>query len=76
MIISPKIRGFICTTAHPDGCEAHVRQQVEYVQKQPPFLDQDEFEFIEIFDDKKRIFKINFKKNYIDNVHHILNQMI
>ena len=34
MIISPKIRGFICTTAHPDGCEAHVRQQVEYVQKQ------------------------------------------
>ena len=20
MIIQPKIRGFICTTAHPDGC--------------------------------------------------------
>ena len=39
MIISPKIRGFICTTAHPDGCEAHVRQQVEYVQKQPPIED-------------------------------------
>lgn len=31
MIISPKIRGFICTTAHPDGCESHVRQQVDYV---------------------------------------------
>ena len=39
MIISPKIRGFICTTAHPDGCEAHVRQQVKYVQKQPPIED-------------------------------------
>ena len=39
MIISPKIRGFICTTAHPDGCEAHVRQQVQYVQKQPPIED-------------------------------------
>ena len=31
MIISPKIRGFICTTAHPDGCESHVQQQVDYV---------------------------------------------
>lgn len=31
MIIKPKIRGFICTTAHPDGCAAHVRQQIEYV---------------------------------------------
>ncbi len=34
MIISPKIRGFICTTAHPDGCESHVRQQVDYVKSQ------------------------------------------
>ena len=31
MIIKPKIRGFICITAHPDGCAAHVRQQVEHV---------------------------------------------
>ena len=36
MIITPKIRGFICTTAHPDGCESHVRQQVEYVKQQSP----------------------------------------
>lgn len=36
MIISPKIRGFICTTAHPDGCESHVRQQVDYVKSQAP----------------------------------------
>ncbi len=33
MIIKPKTRGFICTTAHPDGCAAHVREQVGYVQK-------------------------------------------
>jgi enoyl-[acyl-carrier protein] reductase/trans-2-enoyl-CoA reductase (NAD+) len=31
MVIHPKIRGFICVTAHPDGCAAHVRQQIEYV---------------------------------------------
>jgi enoyl-[acyl-carrier protein] reductase / trans-2-enoyl-CoA reductase (NAD+) len=35
MIITPKIRGFICTTAHPDGCAAHVREQIAYVQAQP-----------------------------------------
>ncbi|NRB45351.1 MAG: hypothetical protein HRU47_11110, partial [Verrucomicrobiales bacterium] len=34
MIISPKIRGFICTTAHPEGCEAHVRDQIDYVRSQ------------------------------------------
>ena len=36
MIISPKIRGFICTTAHPEGCEAHVRDQIDYVRSQLP----------------------------------------
>lgn len=34
MIIHPKIRGFVCTTAHPVGCEAHILEQVNYVQKQ------------------------------------------
>ena len=33
MIIKPKIRGFICTTAHPEGCAAHVQEQIDYVQK-------------------------------------------
>ena len=33
MFIKPKIRGFICTTAHPQGCAAHVQEQVDYVQK-------------------------------------------
>ncbi len=32
MIIKPKIRGFICTTAHPIGCETNVREQIAYVQ--------------------------------------------
>ena len=31
MIIQPKIRGFICVTAHPEGCDAHVQQQIDYV---------------------------------------------
>lgn len=34
MIIQPKIRGFICTTAHPKGCAQHVLEQVQYVKKQ------------------------------------------
>ena len=31
MIVKPRIRGFICTTAHPQGCAAHVDQQINYV---------------------------------------------
>ena len=31
MIVKPRIRGFICTTAHPAGCAAHVNQQIDYV---------------------------------------------
>lgn len=34
MIIKPKIRGFICTTTHPTGCEANVREQIEYTRAQ------------------------------------------
>ncbi|MBO1273219.1 trans-2-enoyl-CoA reductase family protein [Shewanella sp. 4t3-1-2LB] len=30
MIIKPKIRGFICTTTHPLGCEANVLEQINY----------------------------------------------
>jgi enoyl-[acyl-carrier protein] reductase/trans-2-enoyl-CoA reductase (NAD+) len=33
MIIKPKIRGFICTTAHPAGCAAHVQEQIDYAQR-------------------------------------------
>ena len=31
MIIQSKVRGFICITAHPDGCAAQVRKQIDYV---------------------------------------------
>lgn len=34
MIIKPKIRGFICTTTHPIGCEANVLEQINYVKAQ------------------------------------------
>ena len=34
MIVKPRIRGFICTTAHPAGCAAHVDQQIDYVSDQ------------------------------------------
>jgi len=34
MIIKPKIRGFICTTTHPDGCAANVREQIAFTQEQ------------------------------------------
>ncbi|KAB7627703.1 trans-2-enoyl-CoA reductase family protein [Alkalilimnicola sp. S0819] len=34
MIIEPKIRGFICTTTHPTGCAAHVREQIDYTRAQ------------------------------------------
>jgi enoyl-[acyl-carrier protein] reductase / trans-2-enoyl-CoA reductase (NAD+) len=33
MIVAPKIRGFICTTAHPAGCAAHVAEQIAVVRK-------------------------------------------
>lgn len=36
MIIKPRIRGFICTTAHPRGCAANVRQQIDYVRSCGP----------------------------------------
>ena len=31
MIIEPRMRGFICTTAHPDGCAQNVKNQIEYI---------------------------------------------
>lgn len=34
MIIKPKVRGFICTTAHPTGCAANVQEQINYVTQQ------------------------------------------
>ncbi len=39
MIIKPRVRGFMCITSHPAGCEANVRQQIEYVQSQGEISD-------------------------------------
>ena len=36
MIIAPKIRGFICTTAHPEGCARHVASQIAVVKSRGP----------------------------------------
>ena len=37
MIIQPKIRGFICTTAHPVGCAKAVQEQIDYVKSKGSF---------------------------------------
>jgi len=34
MIIKPKVRGFICTNAHPVGCAENVAQQINYIKAQ------------------------------------------
>ena len=36
MIIKPKVRGFICTTAHPAGCAQAIAEDIEYVKNQGP----------------------------------------
>ena len=35
MIVEPKVRGFMCTTAHPEGCKAAVREQIDYINSMP-----------------------------------------
>ncbi|HEY9155040.1 MAG TPA: enoyl-ACP reductase FabV [Opitutaceae bacterium] len=36
MVIKPKVRGFVCVTAHPLGCAAHVQEQIDYVKSKGP----------------------------------------
>ncbi|HVU35541.1 MAG TPA: enoyl-ACP reductase FabV [Opitutaceae bacterium] len=36
MIIKPKVRGFVCVTAHPEGCAAHVQEWIAHVKSQGP----------------------------------------
>jgi enoyl-[acyl-carrier protein] reductase/trans-2-enoyl-CoA reductase (NAD+) len=35
MIIKPKVRGFMCITTHPTGCEANVKEQIDFIKSQP-----------------------------------------
>lgn len=37
MIVKPKVRGFICTTAHPIGCKKNVQRQIEVVEQKGAF---------------------------------------
>lgn len=36
MIINPKFRGFVCTTAHPKGCAKNVESAIEYLKESKP----------------------------------------
>ena len=36
MVIRPKIRGFLCLTSHPLGCQAHIDQQIDHVRGRGP----------------------------------------
>jgi enoyl-[acyl-carrier protein] reductase / trans-2-enoyl-CoA reductase (NAD+) len=36
MVIKPKVRGFVCVTAHPAGCAAHVQEWIDYVKSKGP----------------------------------------
>ena len=39
MVIKPKVRGFLCTTTHPVGCDANVKRQIEHVQSKGAVAD-------------------------------------
>ena len=36
MIIKPRVRGFLCVTTHPVGCQENVKRQMEYVKARGP----------------------------------------
>ncbi|MCC5025134.1 MAG: trans-2-enoyl-CoA reductase family protein [Candidatus Synoicihabitans palmerolidicus] len=36
MVIKPRVRGFVCVTSHPEGCAAHIQQQIDYVKSKGP----------------------------------------
>ncbi|MFT6287707.1 MAG: enoyl-[acyl-carrier protein] reductase/trans-2-enoyl-CoA reductase (NAD+) [Halieaceae bacterium] len=38
MIIKPRVRGFLCVTTHPTGCEANVQKQITHVKSQGPIV--------------------------------------
>ena len=36
MIIKPRVRGFVCITAHPIGCDAHVKEWISHIKSKGP----------------------------------------
>lgn len=39
MIIKPRVRGFVCVTSHPVGCEAHVQEWIDHVKSKGAIKD-------------------------------------
>ncbi|MDA7916700.1 trans-2-enoyl-CoA reductase family protein [Opitutaceae bacterium] len=39
MVIKPRVRGFVCVTSHPEGCAAHIQQQIDYVKSKGAISD-------------------------------------
>jgi enoyl-[acyl-carrier protein] reductase/trans-2-enoyl-CoA reductase (NAD+) len=39
MQVKPKIRGYICTTAHPEGCALNVQHQIQFTRSRPAIAD-------------------------------------
>ena len=37
MIVKPRVKGFICTTSHPEGCRQNVLHEIGYVEKKGVF---------------------------------------
>lgn len=35
MVVQPRVKGFMCTTAHPKGCRKAVQMQIDYIKAQP-----------------------------------------
>ena len=35
MVVEPRVKDYICTTAHPVGCAENVKNQIKYVKAQP-----------------------------------------
>lgn len=38
MIVKPKVREFICTTAHPEGCAQNIRNQIQVIKQEEAIL--------------------------------------
>ena len=38
MQVKPRIRGYICTTAHPQGCAQNVKEQIGYISEREPIV--------------------------------------
>jgi enoyl-[acyl-carrier protein] reductase / trans-2-enoyl-CoA reductase (NAD+) len=36
MLVERRIRGAVCLSVHPHGCEEYVQEQIRYVSSQPP----------------------------------------